>query len=150
MTDEAVFATLLRQYQIGATVTLTVFRGGTETPVRSVLAAAPRPAREMRRYDATDLGFHARELADDDRNDPRKRDVTRGVVVDGIESGGWAALARLQSGDIILTIDGGPVADIEQLAARIAAASAARRTAIVFKVRRGVRTFFVQLEPVWT
>ena len=133
MTDETVFATLLRQHQIGATVTLTVFRGGTETAVQSVLAAAPRPAREMRRYDATELGFHARELADDDLTDPRKRGITRGVIVDGIASGGWAALARLQSGDVILTIDGGPVGDIEQLGARIAAASEARRPAIVFE-----------------
>ena len=149
MTDETVFATLLRQYPIGAAVTLTVSRDGTETPVQAVLVAAPRPAREMRRFDATDLGFHARELADEDLNDPRRRGMAGGVVVDGVESGGWAALARLESGDVILEIDGEAVANVDQLGTRLAAAATSRRAAIVIKVRRGVRTLFVQVEPLW-
>ncbi len=149
MTDETVFATLLRQYPIGATVTLTVSRDGTQTPVPAVLVAAPRPAREMQRYASPELGFHARELADEDLNDPRRRGMAGGVVVDGIESGGWAALARLRSGDVILDVDGEPVASVDQLGTRLAAATTARRGAIVFKVRRGIRTLFVQLEPLW-
>ena len=31
-----------------------------------------------------------------------------GVVVDGVESGGWAALARLESGDVILEMTARP------------------------------------------
>src|SRR3972149_609468 len=68
-----------------------MLRGGAEMPVPALLAAAPRPAREMRRYDATALGFLARELADDDLDDPRMRGVSRGVGVDTIGPVGWAA-----------------------------------------------------------
>lgn len=148
-TDEEVFATSLRQYAVGSKVTLTVHRAGNEIPVDATLRAAPRQAREMKRYEDVDLGFRARELADSDLEDPRLRGTSQGIIVDAIEQGGWAALARLNTGDVILAVDGKPVADVDGLAAQLKAAVDGRRTSLVFKVRRGVRTLFVELEPVW-
>jgi S1-C subfamily serine protease len=146
--DEDVFATLLRQYAIGTAVTLTVHRDGAEVPVTATLRAAPRQAREMRRYEDPDFGFRVRELAESDLNDPRLRGTTRGLVVDAIEQGGWAALARLAVGDVILAADGRAIDGLDGFAARLKAA-VARRAAVVFKIRRGVRTRFVDLQAGW-
>lgn len=148
-TDEEVFAAALRQYAVGSTVTLTVHRGGAEMPVEARLRAAPRQAREMRRYEDVNFGFRARELADSDLEDPRLRGAAQGIIVDAVEQGGWAALARLYTGDIIMTVDDKPVTDVDSLAALLKATADAQRTSVVFKVRRGVRTLFVELEPVW-
>ena len=120
-TDEEVFATSLRQYAVGSKVTLTVHRAGNEIPVDATLRAAPRQAREMKRYEDVDLGFRARELADSDLEDPRLRGTSQGIIVDAIEQGGWAALARLNTGDVILAVDGKPVADVDGLAAQLKA-----------------------------
>lgn len=148
-TDEEVFAASLRQYAVGSKVMLTVHRAGTEIPVEATLRATPRQAREMKRYEDVDFGFRARELADSDLENPRLRGTSQGIIVDAIEQGGWAALARLYTGDVILAVDGKPVADVDGLAAQLKAAVDGRRTSVVFKVRRGVRTLFVELEPVW-
>ncbi len=148
-TDEESFAAALRQYAIGASVTLTVLRDGKEMPIATTLPLAPRQAREMRRYEDLEFGFRARELADSDRQDARLRGTSKGVIVDAIEQGGWAALARLGVGDVILEVDGQSVADVDALAAQLKAAATTRRPAVVLKVRRGIRTLFVELEPVW-
>jgi serine protease Do len=148
-TDEEVFAAALRQYAVGSKVTLTVHRGGAEMPVEATLRAAARQAREMKRYEDVDFGFRARELADSDLEDPRLRGTSQGIVVDAIEQGGWAALARLYTGDVILSVDGQPVADVDALMAQLKAAVDRKRTSVVFKVRRGVRTLFIELEPAW-
>jgi S1-C subfamily serine protease len=70
-------------------------------------------------------------------------------MVDSVEPGGWAALARLQTGDVILTADGEPAATIGALEARLKAAAAARAASVVLRVRRGLRTLFVEIEPAW-
>lgn len=149
-TDGEVFAALLRRYAVGATVALTVHREGADVPVEVTLQAAPRQAREMRRHDDLDFGFRAREIADSDLRDRRLRGVSHGVVVETIEEGGWAALARLAVGDVILAVDGQPVAGVDGLTGQLKAAIAARRSVVAFQIRRGVRTLFVALEPVWT
>jgi hypothetical protein len=41
------------------------------------------------------------------------------------------------------------VATTEALAARLTAAAEAKRSSVVFQVRRGVRTLFVEIEPSW-
>src|SRR6185436_4979200 len=56
-TDEEVFAALIRRSAIGATVSLTVNRGGKEMAVPVTLAAAPPLSREMKRYEDEDFGF---------------------------------------------------------------------------------------------
>jgi serine protease Do len=148
-TDEEVFAAAIRQYAVGSKVALTVHREGTEQPVEVTLRAASPQPRDMKRYEDVEFGFRARELADSDLEDPRLRGTSRGIVVDAIEQGGWAALARLYTGDVILAVDGKPVENIEGLMAVLKGAVDARRTSVVFKVRRGVRTLFVELEPAW-
>jgi serine protease Do len=143
--DEDVFATLLRQSAIGTAVTLTVHRDGAEVPVTATLRAAPRQAREMRRYEDPDFGFRVRELADSDLDDPRLRGIARGLVVDAIEPGGWAALARLATGDVILAVDGRTIDGLDGFAGQLKAA-VSQRAAVVLKVRRGVRTLFVDMQ----
>ena len=70
-------------------------------------------------------------------------------MVDGVEPGGWAALARLATGDIITAVDGQPVGSLEALMQTLKAVDAAKPASVVFRVRRGVRTLFVEIEPSW-
>ncbi len=63
--------------------------------------------------------------------------------------GGWAALGHLADGDILLTIDGEAMANVEAVQAKMVRIAAAKPDSVVFKVRRGIRTFFVELETGW-
>jgi serine protease Do len=147
--DEELFAAAIRRVPIGSSASLTVSRDGKETAVPVTLGAAPRLAREMKRYENEEFGFRARDLADSDRRDPRLDGEGGGVLVDSVANGSWASLGRLSAGDVILAIDGHDIANVEDLAARLTQARTARAKSIVLFVRRGVRTLFLDLEPAW-
>jgi S1-C subfamily serine protease len=147
--DDEVFAVLLRRYAIGASVTLTVNRAGSDLQIPVTLVASPHVAREMRRYDDPSFDFRVRDLADADRDDPKLAGATAGVIVDSVTQGGWAALGHLADGDLILAIDGQPVSDVDGFISRMKAIVAKRPAAVVLQVRRGVRTSFVELNPDW-
>ena len=147
--DEEVFLSMLRQYRSGATPTLTVHRDGADVPVQVGVRLAPRQPRELPRHNDETFGFSVRALAESDQDDPTLQDVRSGLVVAGVEPGSWASLARLRRDDVIVAVDGEPVGDVDALAARMDRAASAHQTSVVLKVRRGVRTVFVELKPGW-
>jgi S1-C subfamily serine protease len=107
--DEEVFAASIRRYRIGATVTLTVHRDGSEIPVQVVLATSPKLAREMTTYEDASFEFRARNMAASDRDDPKVAgQAADGAVVESVSQGSWAAIARLSVGDIILAVEATP------------------------------------------
>jgi serine protease Do len=140
-----VFQTMIRQYKIGASVTLTSFRGKEERPVKVVLASSPRLPREMKKYEDLTFEFRVRDVAETDRRELHIPDAERGVLVEAVREGGWAALAHLAEGDLILAIDGEPVADVAAVKRKMEAAAANKPAAVVLHVRRGIRTFFVEM-----
>jgi S1-C subfamily serine protease len=71
------------------------------------------------------------------------------VLVDAVTEGGWAALARLAVGDVILSVDGEPVADVRDIQTRMLDIAKRKAPVAVFHVRRGIRTLFVELQPTW-
>ncbi len=72
-------------------------------------------------------------------------DTQQGVLVEAVREGGWAALAHLGDGDIVLAIDGEPVADVADVQKKMERIATAKPRAVVLHVRRGVRTFFVEM-----
>ena len=147
--DEEVFLAMLRQYRPGATPTLTVHRGDVDMPVQVSVRLAPRQPRELPRRDDQTFGFSVRALAESDRDDPTLQDVKSGLVVAGVEPGSWAALARLRRDDVIVAVDGEAVSDVDALSTHMDKAASTHQPSIVLKVRRGVRTVFVELKPGW-
>ncbi len=139
------FHTKIRQYRIGSAVTLVTIRGKEERPVKVVLEGSPRLAREMKKYEDVTFEFRVRDIAESDRRQLGVPAGETGVLVEAVREGGWAALAHLGDGDVILAIDGEPVADVAAVQRKMAAVAAAKRAAVVLHVRRGVRTFFVEM-----
>jgi serine protease Do len=147
--DADLFATLIRQYKIGSTAVLTVMRDGKEMSVPVMLDASPRLPREMKKYDDPNFEFRVRDIAAADRLSARIPVDQTGVFVDAVREGGWAALGHLADGDVVLAIDGEAVADVEAVQKKMASVAEARPRSLVLKVRRGIRTFFVELETGW-
>ena len=147
--EEDVFAAAIRRYRIGATVPLTVHRGGRELMVTVTLAASPKPPREMARYTDPDFEFMARDLTENDRDGQKVPAATRGVYVENVSRGGWADLAQLNAGDIILAVDGKAVSTVAELEAAMKSIASAKPASVILHVRRGVRTRFIELQPTW-
>ena len=147
--DGDLFATLIRQYKIGSSATLTVVRNGTPMDVAVKLDTSPRLPREMKKYEDPSFEFRVRDIAAADRVSARLPADQSGVLVDAVREGGWAALGHLADGDILLTIDGEAIADVEAVQRKMAKVAEAKPHSVVLRVRRGIRTFFVELETGW-
>jgi serine protease Do len=76
-------------------------------------------------------------------------DDFKGVLVTAITPAGWAALGGLTTGDMIVSIDGKSTDSIENLKTILADLEKNRRSPIVFFVRRGITTRYIELEPSW-
>jgi hypothetical protein len=46
-------------------------------------------------------------------------------------------------------VDGDPVPDVEAVQKKMASVAEAKPAALVFRVRRGIRTFFVEMQTGW-
>lgn len=147
--EAEVFETMIRQRKIGSTVTLTTRRGKDERPVSIQLESSPRLPREMKKYEDPNFEFRARDVAERDRIELGVPSGEKGVLVEAVREGGWAALAHLADGDVILAVNGDAVADVAALQSRMEAVAAAKASSVVLHVRRGLRTFFVEMQTGW-
>jgi S1-C subfamily serine protease len=113
------------------------------------LAPSPQSTRTLAEYRDPHFEFTARDLTFQDRLQQKLGGAVQGALIAGVENGGWAALAHLAVGDIVMSVDGTAVVDAAALQARMAAIHEKKPTHVVFFVRRGVHTLFVELEPDW-
>jgi len=147
--DVEVFPAMVRQYPIGKSVGLEVVRAGRTMVVDVVLEASPRSTRELVEYRDSHFDFSARDLTFMDRVQENLDRAQDGALVTSVDTGGWAALAQLAVGDIVLSVDGGKIASAAELEGRMGRIARERPGRVVFFVRRGVQTLFVELEPAW-
>ncbi|HEY3265907.1 MAG TPA: PDZ domain-containing protein [Armatimonadota bacterium] len=148
--DADALAELIRQYDIGAVVELTLVRNGQPVKQKVSLAETPLTPREMKRYRDEDFEFTARDLSVMDKTSNRVETSVNGVYVEEVSEGGWAALGRLNVGDVILSIDGKPTPNIEVLREQMHAIRTAHPRDVVLHVARGVEQFYVQMETDWS
>ena len=146
--DDDLFASAIRRYRVGTSVKLTVSRDGKELAVPVSLGQTPTQPREMKWYADPVFEFRARDLAEADRQDTTIGQ-TPGVLVESVTARGWAALGHLNGGDLILSVDGQRVESVDALKARLTDIEARRPPSVVFEVRRGIRTMFVEIQMAW-
>jgi S1-C subfamily serine protease len=140
---------LIRQYDIGKTVELTVIRGGTESKVPVELVRSPRLQREMKKYRNDDFEFTARDVSFFDAAQEQWETEQRGALVEDVRSGSWAELGSLDAGDLILEVNGKPVTRVDDLRRQMESVAAERKTVVVMKVLRGIHTLYLEMEPNW-
>ncbi len=142
-------ATLIRQYDVGKTVELTILRDKAEKKVSVELARSPRVAREMKKYRNDAFEFTARDLTFFDAADEQWPEDQRGALIEDVKPGSWAELGSLNVGDLVVAVDGQSVDGVESLRKQMEQVAARRPVVVTVKVLRGVRTAFLELEPAW-
>ena len=95
-------STLIRQYDIGKTVELTVIRDKTKMKIPVELVRSPRLQREMKKYRNDDFEFTARDVSFFDAAEEQWNSRQVGALVEDVKSGSWAELGSLYVGDLIL------------------------------------------------
>jgi len=141
---------LIRQYDIGKKVELTVLRGGAVQQISVELARSPRLQREMKKYRNEEFEFTVRNVSFFDTAERRWSPEQRGALVEEVKSGSWAELGSLYTGDLILEVDGQSVNDVDGLRRMMEQITKIKPGVVVMKVKRGIHTAFLELEPDWT
>ncbi|BDS08772.1 hypothetical protein NT6N_38120 [Oceaniferula spumae] len=144
--DSDVFESLIREYPVDETITFDVIRAGKDKKIKCPLEPAPKPAREYRKLINKTLECTLRAPAKDNATEA---EIDQGVYVDSVERAGWAALAGLAGGDVILTIDGKKVTSLEMLEKELDVIESNKNDYIVLLVKRGKLTRFVEIHPIW-
>jgi serine protease Do len=140
---------LVRQYDVGKTVELSVLRDMKPLKISVELARSPRLRREMKKYRNDDFEFTARNLSFFDSADEQWDQNQHGAVIDEVKSGSWAELANLYVGDLVVEVDGQPVGNVDALRQIMEKIAAAKKPSMVMKVERGIHNAYLEFEPNW-
>ena len=147
--DSEVFGNMIKQYRIDSTIELTGLRNREELLLSATLDKRPVPPNELPKSEDETFEFSVRELSFGDRVNRRLDLDHAGLVVENVEPAGWGALAGLRQGDLLLKIEDklvNSVADFEKIMEQ---RIAEQPTHLIFFVRRGIHTLFLELEPDW-
>lgn len=145
--DSRVFDEMIRAYKVGSKAVFTVYRGTNKIEVTATLNAAPAPETDLKEIEDAVLEFKGRDVSYFDRVRHRWSKDQGGALVTYVERGGWAYMAGLSSGDLVLEVDGHAVATAGELDAQLKALHDKQAKHMAFLVRRGIHTRFIELEP---
>ena len=141
--------TQIRRYRIGRAVECEVLRQGQPIRLTLPLEEDLKTAEEPKRYKDEVFDLTVENLTELERMYRNIPPGLKGVKMSHCETGGWAQLAGLAGGDILLAIDGVTTADVDTAEQLLKKAAQDRAPRVVFFLRRGVHTRFAEVEPAW-
>ena len=147
--DAEVFSNMIKQYKTDASISLSGLREGKPLDLNISLTKRPPPSNELPKLKDETFEFSLREISFADRVNARLSDNHAGIIVDNVEPAGWAALSGLRQGDFLLEIEKQPIKSIEQYKEMIEKQINAQKEKIIFFVRRGIHTMYLEVQPDW-
>ena len=147
--DAEVFGNMIKEYRTDATINLQGLRDNTLLDLNLTLEKRPPPSNELPKLKEKTFEFTVRELSFADRVNARVDEEHPGLLVENVEPAGWAALAGLRQGDMLLKVDGETQLTIDQFEKTLQQLVDIQSQRIIFFVKRGIHTLFLELEPDW-
>ncbi len=142
-------STLIRQYDVGKSVELSVLRDNHDLKISVELERSPRLQREMKKYRNDEFEFTARDVSFFDTAEEQWDKEQQGALIEEVKPGSWAELANLFTGDLLVDVDGMPVSDVDSLRRVMEKVAKAKKPVLVMKVKRGIHTAYLEFEPNW-
>lgn len=142
-------SSLIRQYDIGKTVELTLVRAKKKMKLSVELERSPHLRREMKKYRNDDFEFTARNVSFFDSADQEWNGEQQGALVEEVKSGSWAELGSLYVGDLILNVNGKTISNVDDLRQVLETLATDKAPVVRIKVLRGIHTLFLEMEPNW-
>jgi len=147
--DAEVFGNMIKEYRTDATIRLQGLRDGAPLDLNLTLEKRPPPSNELPKIKEKTFEFTVRELSFADRVNARVDEEHPGLLVENVEPAGWASLAGLRQGDLLLEIDGETQLSIEQFEGTLQKLIDRQSKRVILFVKRGIHTLFLELEPDW-
>jgi serine protease Do len=147
--DAEIFGNMIKEYKTDATVHFNGLRNNKALDLNVTLEKRPAPPNELPEYKEETFEFTVRELSFGDRVSIRLEDDHPGLLIHNVEPAGWASLAGLRQGDLLLSIDGAEQSEVSKFEKNMNGLIKQKPKRIIFFVRRGIHTLFLELEPDW-
>ncbi|MCH2144082.1 MAG: PDZ domain-containing protein [Phycisphaerales bacterium] len=147
--DAAQLARRIESLPVDTPAEFTIVRDGEETAMSIMMEATPSSVSETESAESELLEFTVRDPIFMDAIDKRWGDTVQGVVVTNVVSGGWASLAGLQQGDLLISMNDQPIEGIPSFEAELARITDERPSVVKVFVLRDHRTNFLFIEPDW-
>ncbi|TDJ32449.1 MAG: PDZ domain-containing protein [Gammaproteobacteria bacterium] len=122
----------------GNQITYSVLRGSDELSITVELERLPASSDQMPRYRSLKFDLEVRDVGFFDRAENNWNDDMGGVLTTQVERGGWAGVAHLRAGDLILRVGEFAVNNVGDV--RRALDSAAHQDTVSFLILRGATT----------
>jgi len=139
----------IEDMDIGSEVSLTVLRGGKEMPLAITLEETPETSADVKTEKDEILEYAVRDLTYRDKVDHHWALDLRGVLVANVGNGGWASVAGLAAGDLLVTLQGTSIPDVKTFKKETKRIAKEKPKRIRIFVRRGRVTTFLFVEPLW-
>ena len=127
----------------------TILRDGEETIMTIMMEPTPSSVSDSESSESELLEFTVRDPIFMDAIDKRWQGKVEGVMVTNVVGGGWGSLAGLQQGDLLISLNDIPVADVATFEKVLEDLNGERPAIIKAFVLRDHRTNFVFIEPEW-
>jgi len=152
--DLTVFQKLVSEMGMDAKMNLTAIRPGKDKSdtlqIDVTLAEVPLSATDAATYENKFFDLTVRNLVLSDYDLYRiDKDKINGVMVEKLESGGWAAVGGLEPNDIIIKVNDRSVTSVDECKEALVAIEKAQKREVVFMVWRDNRTQFVKVKTHW-
>ena len=147
--DIEVFGNMIKQYRTDATVRFSGLRDGTPFEINATLDRRPTPANELPSFEEEFMEFTVRELSFADRAYHRMTVEQNGLLVENLELAGWASLAGMMQGDILLSVNDQVVDNTHDFEKQIKKLAKEKISRVTFHLKRGIHTLFIEIEPDW-
>ncbi len=136
----------VRIFSIEQKINLSIIRNGEMQQIPVQLIKEPIPRNMVEKYQDEWLEFTVRELCFYDYVDMNLKEDIKGVFIEQVISGGWASLAKLEQGDIILSVQNEPIENLNTFKEKLTKIKENKIDKFVFQIQRGVQKYFVQIE----
>ncbi len=136
----------IRNFSIGQIVNLSVIRKGDRKIIPVQLVSEPIPRGMLEKYQDDWLEFTVRDLCFYDYVDMNLSDDIKGIYIEQVISGGWASLAKLEQGDVIIAVENEPIDNLNTFKIKLAKLKENKLNKFSFQILRGIQKYFVEIE----
>jgi serine protease Do len=143
------FTKLVRDAGAGSEAAIKFLRDGKPREMTLQLTERPKSSKDAGEFEDTVFGLTVREITQDVRIMLNLEEGVQGVIVRNVKSGGWANLARMIPGAIILRFGEYPVTNLDDFKEAVAKVAEEKPKEVPVFCRFRSRTGFFRLQPRW-
>lgn len=126
-----------------------LLRANQTRAVSLMLSEQPIDTERAERTWVNELSMVVRDLTFYDRVDRNLAETQRGILIERIENGGFAGLAHLRSGDLLVRVNDADIASVDDLGAQLRRLQQIDAPKLSFLVLRGADTRLLFVDSPW-